>query len=107
MKEGFFQVQTTLEHFEQAREMAAVIVEKRLGACCQILPGMVSHYSWEGVPQEVEEVLLLIKTTGNRLEELTDWLEENHPYEIPEIIALPIQGISEGYALWIQEGLSA
>ena len=84
-----------------AEELATTLVEERLAACVNLLPGITSVYRWEGGIQHDPEVLLLIKTTATRVPELMARLRVRHPYELPEIIAVPVtEGLPE-YLSWV------
>ena len=88
---------------DSAAGIAGTLVSERLAACVNILPVVRSIYRWEGELCDDAESLLVIKTTADRLEELTRRLLACHPYDVPEIIALPIQA-SEGnpdYLAWL------
>ncbi|QQP35797.1 Uncharacterized protein FKW44_020683 [Caligus rogercresseyi] len=74
-------------------------------ACVNIIPGLTSVYEWEGKVQSDSESLLMIKTSDSKLSKLSEWVVQNHPYDVPEVIALPIQGGSESYINWIKETL--
>ncbi len=86
---------------EEAEGMAKLLVEKRLAACVNVIPRITSFYRWEGKVQVDEESLLVIKTTQLRFDELMGFVKEEHPYELPEILALPIEGGLPEYAEWI------
>ena len=89
---------------EVARQIAAALLEAKLAACVNVLPGIRSYYTWKGQPQEDEEVLMLVKTRQSLFEgRLVPAVKALHPYELPEIIALPVQGGLEGYIEWIME----
>ena len=89
---------------EVARQIAAALLEGKLAACVNVLPGIRSFYTWKGQPQEDEEVLMLVKTRQSLFESrLIPAVKAIHPYELPEIIALPIQAGLEGYLKWIEE----
>jgi periplasmic divalent cation tolerance protein len=81
--------------------IAAALVGEGLAACVNTLPGVTSVYRWEGKLQRDTEVLLLIKTTRARLVELTERLRALHPYELPEVIALPVAGGLPDYLQWV------
>ncbi len=100
----FIVVQTTLESFEQAKELAQKIISNALGACVQIMP-ITSFYQWEGKLEEASEVLLQIKTKASLFKKLEAFIKENHPYEVPEIIALPIVHLLKDYAKWIDKNI--
>ncbi|NIP18823.1 MAG: divalent cation tolerance protein CutA [Xanthomonadales bacterium] len=87
---------------EVASRLASRLVEERLAACVNVLPEIRSIYRWEGAVSEDAEVLLVIKTMEARYGELEAWLEENHPYDVPEIVALPAAGVSAGYLAWLE-----
>jgi len=84
-----------------ADDLAAGLVEGRLAACVNILPGMRSVYRWQGKTEKSEEHLLLVKTRTGLLPEITEFVKKNHPYDLPETIALPVIDGSAGYLDWI------
>jgi periplasmic divalent cation tolerance protein len=84
-----------------AGRIAEALVEERLAACVNLLPGITSIYRWDGQIQRDSEVLLLIKTGVGRVAALTDRLRALHPYEIPEIIAVPITEGLPDYLSWV------
>ncbi len=89
----------TFPDVEKARVIAALLVERRLAACVNLLPGVESIYRWEGKVERAGEVLAVIKTT--RYPELEAALKELHPYEVPEILALPVAAGLAGYLEWL------
>jgi len=94
-------VLTTLEKQEDGERLATLLVEGALAACVQILPSITSIYRWQGVVERANEVLLLIKTTRDAYPRLETTIKENHPYQTPEIIALPVEAGSDGYLSWL------
>ncbi|WP_295392314.1 divalent-cation tolerance protein CutA [uncultured Thiodictyon sp.] len=86
---------------ETAARIAERLVGERLAACVNLLPGIASIYRWEGEVQRETEVLLLIKTVAGRLPALTETLRGLHPYQVPEIIALPIAAGLPDYLNWV------
>ena len=84
-----------------AEAVAQAVIEKRLGACVQILPGVTSFYPWAGKLEKETEVLLLIKTLDSQKEELSDFLKARHPYQVPEIIFLKADSVHEAYLEWL------
>jgi periplasmic divalent cation tolerance protein len=91
---------------EEARRIARALVEKRLAACVNIIPGVRSVYRWDDAIQEEEEVVLLIKTSRALLEELKDEIERLHSYQVPEVVALSIVDGSERYLSWMNGELA-
>jgi periplasmic divalent cation tolerance protein len=81
--------------------LAGLLVSGRLAACVQILSGLESHYCWRGKKETSREVLLIIKTRSSSYKRLEKVLLKNHPYEVPEIICLPITKGSKSYLNWI------
>jgi periplasmic divalent cation tolerance protein len=81
--------------------IAEALVGEGLAACINTLPGITSVYLWEGKVQRDSEVLLLMKTTRARLAELTDRVRQLHPYELPEVIAVPVSGGLPDYLQWV------
>jgi periplasmic divalent cation tolerance protein len=86
-----------------AKTIARRLVEQRLAACVNILPGVQSVYQWQGAIEEASEVTLLAKTVQARYAELEAAIKAAHPYEVPEIIALPITTGLPQYLDWITE----
>ncbi len=99
-------VLTTVTNSEDAKSLADAIVHQRLAACVQILPPMISVYAWEGKVQSESEVLLLIKTLDEKFSELEAYILANHPYDVPEIVAIPANRVSQGYNSWLTEYLT-
>lgn len=88
---------------ETANAIALAVVERRLAACVNILPRCQSIYRWQGTVETASEVPLLIKTTDVSYAALEAAIRERHPYEVPEIIALPIARGLPGYLNWLAE----
>jgi len=86
-----------------AEQIGRGLVEHGLAACVNAVPGLRSFYRWRGAIQEDSEIQLLIKTPPERFDELVAWIEVHHPYEVPEIVALPADRVSEGYLAWALE----
>lgn len=78
--------------------IAKHLVEEKLAACVNQLPGIKSRYRWEGKVETAEEILLIVKTRSGLLPEVTQYVKSVHPYSVPEVIALPI---TEGYAPYL------
>ena len=94
-------VLSTVPSIKKARILAGLLISRRLAACVQILPGLESHYRWRGKKETSKEVLLIIKTKTSLFKKLEKTLTKNHPYEVPEIICLPITTGSKAYLDWI------
>jgi periplasmic divalent cation tolerance protein len=89
-----------------AEKLATGLVEGRLAACVNAVPGVKSFYRWQGKIEAETEIQLLIKTRSERFDELAAWISENHPYEVPEIIAIPADRVSDAYLTWAVEQTS-
>ena len=90
----------------EARRIARAVVEARLAACVNIVPGAVqSIYRWKGKVESARERLLLIKTSRRRLAKLRKTVEQLHSYDVPEFIALPIAAGSPAYLAWMEDCL--
>jgi periplasmic divalent cation tolerance protein len=92
---------------EEAPELAKTLVEERLVACVNIVPGLRSLYWWEGKVEDEPEVLCIMKTRSNLFEPLRDRVRELHSYEVEEIIALPILAGNPPYLDWIKKNTRA
>lgn len=90
-----------------AAELARGLVEHHLAGCVNIVPGLQTVYRWGSEVAEEPETLLLIKTSGERYPELERYIKEHHPYEIPEIVALPVDRASPDFVRWLNGALSA
>lgn len=86
--------------------MAHALIEKRLAACVNVIPGIRSVYRWQENIEDEEEVLLVIKSSRPLVEELRAEIERLHSYEVPEVIALPIVDGSERYLAWMNRELA-
>jgi len=89
-----------------AERIARVLVERRLAACVNVLPGVVSVYRWKGEVRRDDELLLVIKTRAERLEALREALLALHPYELPELVALAIASGHSPYLDWLDDSVS-
>jgi periplasmic divalent cation tolerance protein len=86
---------------EVAAALARALVEARLAACGNVVPGLRSIYRWQGRVEDQPEVLLVLKTTRERFPALRDELLRRHPYEVPEVLALPVEAGSATYLAWL------
>ncbi len=94
---------TTDSGESSAEALARKLVEERLVACVNIVPGLTSIYRWQGSVVTDEEVLLIMKTTEGRLNSLIERVAELHPYSVPEVLALPVDRGYPPYLEWLAE----
>lgn len=94
-------VLTTLPDAEAARAIVRALVERRLAACGTLLEGVTSVYRWEGAIEEAREVQVLLKTSTGRWQALRDAVDELHPYDVPELLALPVTIGLPAYLAWV------
>jgi periplasmic divalent cation tolerance protein len=92
---------TTLPSADKAAELAKALVEERLAACANLLPAVRSIYRWQGKLQDENEVLVLLKTRAEHLERLKLRILELHPYEVPEVLAVPVEAGYQPYLDWL------
>jgi periplasmic divalent cation tolerance protein len=95
-------VLVTAPSAETAAGIARALVEERLAACGNVVPGLRSLYRWEGKVHDDAEALLILKTTRSRFPALRDRVLALHPYEAPEVLALPVEEGSEKYLAWVR-----
>lgn len=88
---------------QEAQALATALVEEHLAACVNIIPEIRSVYRWQGRVETAGELLLIIKSAGDRLAAIQSRLQALHSYETPEVIALPIVSGSEDYLAWIRD----
>ncbi|MEO5343415.1 MAG: divalent-cation tolerance protein CutA [Gammaproteobacteria bacterium SHHR-1] len=93
----------TCPDLDCAERLAKALVQQRLAACVNILPGISSVYAWQGQIEQETEVLLLIKTASEQVQAMTQALAELHPYEVPEIISLPVGTGHLPYIEWVKQ----
>lgn len=101
MASPFRVVLITAPRGRKAAALARGLVAARLAACVNVVPGVVSHYRWKGRLMSGAECLLIAKTSKAKMPALTRWVAENHPYEVPETLALAVDGGAEGYLKWL------
>lgn len=89
-----------------ARRIAESLVAEGLATCINRLAGVQSSYVWNGQLQNDSEILLMIKTTATRITELEVRLKALHPYELPELVVLPVTGGNEAYLDWVRQGVA-
>jgi periplasmic divalent cation tolerance protein len=105
-QDGPLLVLTTWPDAEGAQGLARMLLRRRLAACVNILPPMTSIYIWDGSEECGQEHQVFIKTTSARFDAVRDAVAEAHPYELAEVIAVPIVRGLPGYLQWIDESTS-
>ena len=103
--EGYIQIYTTTENKKDAERIVKVLLEKRLAGCIQVVGPIESTYWWKGNIETAEEWLCGIKSKKSLYEQLEKVIKETHPYENPEIIAMPIVAGSGDYLEWLRNEL--
>lgn len=94
-------VLVTAPDLDTARALARGLVERRIAACVNLVPGLESIYRWRGALESANEVLLLLKTSAARLAELERFLADEHPYEVPELVAFAPEQVAAAYGRWL------
>jgi len=99
-------VLSTAPDLPTAHTLAEGLIEKKLAACVNILPAIVSIYKWQGNVEQSQECQLIIKTNEIKLADIESFIQQNHPYDVPEVIALDIADGSKNYLDWVNQELS-
>ena len=94
-------VYTTYPSVVEAEQAGRALVERRLCACVNILPGMISYYWWNAALERGEEVVMIIKTRASLAERISVAVKDMHSYATPAILVLPIESVEQGYFDWI------
>ncbi len=94
-------VYTTYPSAVEAEKAGRTIVHKRLAACANILPGMVSHYWWENTVERAEEAVVLFKTRASLADAVRDAIKESHSYATPGIVVIPLESVEPTYLKWM------
>lgn len=97
----YIQVVTTVEHREDADQIARELVQRRLAACVQVIGPIASTYRWRGKIETAQEWQCWAKTRGNLFDEIERSIRELHPYEVPEILAVPVLASGADYLAWL------
>ena len=100
-------VLSTCPDRDTARQLAERLVEQRLAACANIVPGLESIYEWKGKIERDSEVLLIIKTRQDHYERVEATIQQYHPYELPEILQVSLNGGLRSYLEWIDNALES
>ena len=101
------QVQWKAAHLDEARDISALLISKRLVACCSIIPLVESWFEWDGELQQESEVKVEMKTVDMHLPKIQKIIVKNHTYDLPEIIAFDIVDGFENYLGWIEGSVKA
>jgi periplasmic divalent cation tolerance protein len=96
-------VYTTYPSLVEAERIGKAVLEQRLAACVNILPGMISHYWWQGAIERGEEVVMIIKTRASLAESVRAAVKAMHSYTTPAVLVLPIEGGEPGYLAWLMK----
>jgi periplasmic divalent cation tolerance protein len=107
MSERAVFVYTTYPSLVEAERIGKAVLERRLAACVNILPVMISHYWWEGKIERGEEVVMIIKTRGSLADSVRAAVKELHTYDTPAILVVSIEGGEAGYLEWIMRETEA
>jgi len=99
----YLMVLSTCPDAMTAKEIAKALVDKHIAACVQIVSGIQSFFYWDGKVDNADEHLMLIKTTAECYKDLESCIKSMHPYELPEIVAVPISTGSSEYLSWLDE----
>ena len=100
-------VYTTWPSIVEAEAAGRKIVERRLASCVNILPGMISHYWWEGKIERAEEVVMLVKTRATLAESVRTAVKELHTYTTPAVMVLAVESLDPAYHAWIVKETSS
>jgi len=105
MNDQYLLILTTCPDKESALRVANTLVNQRFAACVNILPGLTSVYHWQGQIESSEEHLLLIKSTQTAYRKVEAAIRDTHPYELPEVIAVPLIAGLKSYLSWIGDNV--
>ena len=97
-------VYTTYPSIVEAETAGRALVEQNLAACVNVLPGMISHYRWQGAIERAEETVMLIKTRASLADAVRAEVKARHSYEMPAILVLPIESVDQAYLAWLMAG---
>jgi periplasmic divalent cation tolerance protein len=106
-KPRFIIAVTTIGSLSEARRLAQGILRNRLAGCINLIPQIHSWYWWRGKQEKAREILVLLKTERRQLAALDRFLKAHHPYEVPELIALPILWGTRVYLKWLEQNISS
>lgn len=107
MKNKIIMVFITCPDEAIARQFGQHLVGAGLAACVNVVPGVSSIYRWQDKVQQDQEAMMMIKTAAERLPEITAWIRQNHPYDLPEVVAVPVVAGHDGYLQWVNDAVAA
>lgn len=96
-------IYTTYPTQEDASAAAKGLIENKLASCVNVFPACLSYYQWEGLAREAPEHGMFIKTTEGKWDEVKDFLEKSHPYEVPAILAMPMTKANDSFLSWLNQ----
>ncbi len=96
----------TCAHAEEAKDLARGLLDAKLIACANILPGMTSLYCWDGSVVEEKEAVLLCKTHADKFDAVEDYIKQQHSYDVPCIVGWPLKGVHQPYCHWLESQIS-
>jgi periplasmic divalent cation tolerance protein len=94
-------IYTTWLAVADAETAGRALVERRLAACVNILPGMISHYRWEGKVERAEEAVMIVKTRASLVDAVSEAVRELHSYDTPAILVMPLESVEQTYLAWL------
>ncbi len=106
MQSSYAVVLITVPNVDEGEKISRLLLDRRLAACVNTIPGLDSHFWWQGKLDFASELLLVVKTKSALVDEITRTVKEAHSYSVPEVIALPIIGGNQEYLDWIEESVS-
>jgi periplasmic divalent cation tolerance protein len=103
--DAFVVLLTTVPDANTGERLAKGLIDQEFAACINLLPAMTSFYKWQGKVECDSEQQLLIKTRRNKIDAIEQWLTDHHPYDVPELITLPISDSSQDYLQWLNDSI--
>jgi periplasmic divalent cation tolerance protein len=88
---------------DQAERIARALVDARVAACVNLVPAVISIYRWKGNVEREPETTMLIKTADDRVADVMTELRKLHPYEVPEMVVLPVMDVNADYGAWVEQ----
>jgi periplasmic divalent cation tolerance protein len=103
---GMIVVLTAMPNRRSAQKLADRLVQEKLAACVSVVPGMISTYRWKGKIERAREAFVWIKTSKSHWKSVQKFVLKHHPYELPEVVALPVSLGTKKYLAWLEANLS-